>query len=616
MTGLLAALVLLPLLVGAALALGGRRVDRVAPAVGVAAAVAVFALAVPAAITNPSASAPFVAGAPVRLAVDGLAALMLVTVAAVTLLVLVFSAGDVGSSRSRFFGLMLLFAGSVLLTVTAQTLPALLFGWEVMGATSYALIGFRWRGAAGGVRVAAGTTAFLTTRLADLGLYLATGALLAGGDGTLSLAGLTDLPSGWRSVAVAGVLIAALGKAAQLPFSFWLSRAMEGPSPVSALLHSAAMVAMGGYLLLRVSPALSDSGWADDVAAWAGAVTALVLGVVAVAQSDLKQLLAASTAAQLGFVVLAAGAGGVAGGEMHLVAHAATKAALFLAAGAWLAALGTKSLAALRGAGRRYPLVGAVFAASALALAGVPPLSLWATKDEVLATALEQSPGLYVVGLAAALVSAVYAGKALVVVLRPIDEQADEQEQSPRSGGMLERAPLVVLTAGAVLLGLQALPPIAETYRDAVGSPSETTPGLLELTVSGAVALLGLGLAVAWRRPLPARSFAGSWLRLEDAAHLLVVRPTLALARGCAAADDTLHRLVLGVPAVTRAFAGRVRRADETGIDGSVQGIARSARRLGGLARRPQTGQLHQYYAQTVVGLAVALAVLLLLSAR
>ena len=231
--------------------------------------------------------------------------------------------------------------------------------WEVMGATSYALIGYHWRDQVG---VSSGTTAFLTTRAGDLGLYVAAGAALGGGAG-LALADLPAAQAGWLDVVAGGLVLAALGKAAQLPFSFWLSRAMHGPSPVSALLHSAAMVAMGGYLLLRVAPTLAASGWADDVAAWAGAATAVLLGLVALAQSDLKQLLAASTAAQLGFVVLAAGLGATAAGTSHLVAHAAVKAGLFLAAGVWLEALGTQAadgahrrgsdLAARRGERRR-----------------------------------------------------------------------------------------------------------------------------------------------------------------------------------------------------------------------------------------------------------------------
>ncbi|MEO5834479.1 MAG: proton-conducting transporter membrane subunit, partial [Nakamurella sp.] len=454
-------LLILPAVVGTALCVGGRRLDRWAAPVSLITAAAGLVLAVVVALTRPTVSRPFVAGASFEAGVDALAAMVVPTVAAVTLLVLVFAAGEGITPRPRFHGLMLLFSSSVAITATAATLPTLLVGWEIMGAASYALIGFHWRDEE---RVDAGVTAFLTTRTADLGLYLAAAAALAGGAG-LSLAALPAASAGWRDVAAAGILVAAAGKAAQLPFSFWLSRAMLGPSPVSALLHSAAMVAMGGYLLLRVSPLLHATGWAAPTVAWLGAATAVLMGVVAVAQRDLKQLLAASTAAQLGFVVMAAGLGAVSGGADQLVAHAATKAALFLAAGAWLSALGTKRLASLRGAARRWPLVGIAAGVAAVGLAGIPPLALWAAKDAVLAVAREESFPLYVVGLIGAAMAAAYSTKMLVVIWQqpPADPEAgyDDDRSGTRTVGWAERLPLVVLAVAAVGLAVLALPPVS-----------------------------------------------------------------------------------------------------------------------------------------------------------
>ncbi|HET7327100.1 MAG TPA: proton-conducting transporter membrane subunit [Nocardioidaceae bacterium] len=605
-------LVGLPALVGAGLGLGGRQTERFAVPVSLATAVIWVALAVGVAIGRPAVDAPFMVGTPVGLAVDTLSALVVVTVAVITLLVLMFAAADVTGSRGRFHGLMLLFAAAVAMTATATTLPALLVAWEVMGATSYALIGFGWQQDG---KVQAGATAFLTTRAADLGLYTAAGAALAGGAG-LALADLPEAGEGWRHVVAAGVLVAALGKAAQLPFSFWLSRAMEGPSPVSALLHSAAMVAMGGYLLLRTHDLLAATGWASVAAAWAGALTALLLGAVAVAQRDLKQLLAASTSAQLGFVVLAAGLGAVAGGTAHLVAHAATKALLFLVAGAWLSALGTKRLSALRGAARRWPLVGATAGIGALSLAGVAPLSLWATKDEVLAAALVESPALYVVGLAAAALSAAYAGKVLVTVCRrlPADAEAryDDEVRGTRHVGVLERAPLIVLAAAAALLVVLALPPVSHSLRRALGDTSAPTAGVLELLGSAVLALVVLAAVVRWRPPEP--GWAAGWLGLESATHVLVVGPTLKLAGALARFDDrVLDRAVDESARLTAVTACRLARADVRGVDGLVEVVARSTRRLGDLARLPQTGQLHEYYLQAAAVLAVGVVLLIML---
>ncbi len=619
MTALLWVVVLLPLACGAALCLLGRRVaGAAAPAAAVAAAAVTLAVAGVVAVGRPSADAPFVAGATFGLAVDGLSAVVLLTVTAVTLLVLVFAAVEIRQARARFNGLMLLFEGAVVVTVLATNLPTLLAAWEVMGATSYALIGFWWRDEH---RVASGAVAFITTRAADLGLYAAAAAALAGG-GSLTLAELTGASPGWRSVVAAGLLLAALGKAAQLPFSFWLSRAMEGPSPVSALLHSAAMVAMGGYLLLRVSPLLDVTGWTADVAAWVGAATAVMLGAVALAQRDLKQLLAASTASQLGFVVAAAGVGAVAGGAAQLVAHAATKALLFLAAGAWLSALGTKQLTALRGVGRRWTGLGVAAGAGLLSLGGVAPLALWATKDDVIAAARQTSVPLFVVLLLGALLSAGYAAKALVQVWRlPLPTTSDgwdDERPGSRSVHWAQRLPVTVLAAGAVSLELLVLPPFGGRFRAVVGRPgeAESSPALMLLTAAGALAVVGLAVVLArrprWLERAPRPASLASWLYLEQLSDRIVVRPVTLVAQGLARFDDGV--LDAGVERLARLAGAAARgsaRLDDHVVDAAVERLAAGARSAGRLARRPQTGQLHQYYLQAVVVLAAAFLLLI-----
>lgn len=642
MSGVLAALVLLPALSGAGMLLAGRRADRVAGPAAVGVTAAVLGSAALVAAGRPRISAPFlgiVDGGDVRLVVDGLSAVLVVLVAGIALLVTVFAVADLpgDAARARFFGYQLLFVAAMLATVTAATLPTLLLAWEVMGATSYALIGFRWEEPG---KLAAGTRAFVTTRAGDLGLYVAAGAAVAA-TGSLVLADLAAAAGGWADVAAAGVLVAALGKSAQLPFSAWLSAAMQGPSPVSALLHSATMVAAGGYLLIRMQPLLAATGWAATAAAWVGALTALVLGAVAVAQTDLKQLLAASTAAQIGFVVLAAGVGATAGGTAHLVAHAAVKAGLFVAAGAWLTALGTKNLADLRGAARRYRGVGAAAAVAALALAGVPPLSLWATKDEVLAGV--EGAALHVVGLAAAAVSAVYAGRVLAVVLAPPagDEVLDREERGTRRIPLPSTVVAGVLAVFAAGLGVLGLPTVAEELKAVLRAEGEPSPGTGELLLSGALALGVLGLtvvAVRARPDLVARLTGGPLGAWAGLGRLLSPRPAMAVARALAAVDDrVVDRAVLGVAAGGRRLAALAARADDgvldravsgvavatrrTGdgsaridaglVDGAVRAVGRAFGRAGSAARRPQTGLLHQYYAQAVVGLGLLLVLLL-----
>jgi NADH-quinone oxidoreductase subunit L len=618
-------LIALPLAVGGLLAVAGAPAGRLAPSGGIAAAVATLGLACAAAAVQPSASAPLVSGIAASLRVDGLSAVMVLTVTAVTLAVLVFAAGDIGhgENRGRFFGLMLVFAGAMLVTVTATTLALLLMGWEVMGAASYALIGYWWHE---GHRVTSGNTAFLVTRAGDLGLYLAAGAALAGGTGSLALARLDHTAQPWLAVITAGIIAASLGKSAQLPFSFWLSRAMAGPSPVSALLHAATMVAAGAYLLLRVQPLLSASGWGLPVVAWAGAVTALALGLVAVAQADLKQLLAASTSAQIGFMVLAAGTGGVRGGVMQLAAHAAVKSLLFLAAGAWLAALGTRQLAWLRGAGRRYPLVGVTFTLGALVLAGLPPGPLWVAKDQVLAAALHRDAALYATGLAAAAVSAVYSIKAAWYVWQPVPADAQTGYDSEGTGARvvpaLMRPPLIALAVAAAGLGALALPPAAGALTGALHAAGEPSPQPWELGLSALVAAGGSAVAWWWgARPVPAgdlgRAGLAGWLGLEAAAHVLVARPVMRLAHGLAAFDErVLDRAVHASARHATALARAAAITDDLGVDRVVAGVAAGARWLGRAARRPQTGQLHTYYAQAaavlaVIALALVLAVIL-----
>lgn len=643
----LVGLVVLPSVAGAVLLGTGRPADRWAFPLGIGVAVVTLGLAMAAAVGRPELSGGFLAGIPAGLRVDGLSAVLVLTVTAVLPAVLVFAAGDLprDGTRARFVGLMLLFAAAMLVTVTATTLLTLLMAWEVMGATSYALIGFRWHETR---RATSGAVAFLTTRAGDLGLYVAAGAALAGGAGGLSLDALADLPSGWVDVTAAGVVLAALGKSAQLPFSFWLSRAMDGPSPVSAMLHSATMVAAGAYLLLRLQPLLATTGWAATLVVWAGAATALLLGAVAVVQRELKQLLAASTCAQIGFMVVAAGAGGVTAGAAHLVAHAATKSLLFLAAGAWLTVVGTERLAALRGVGGRWPVVGTTFVVGAAALAGLAPLSLWASKDRILAAALHTSTPLYLTGLAATAVSAAYASRAAVFVLgRPTpgtgttggstgdgsprdtgsahtgSPAGTEAGRPPASiGGMRPalQAPLVPLAAAAAGLGAFAVPGVwsAFTGFTATGGMG-ITPRWWEYLASALLALGAVGaVAVVVRRigDVPGQARLADWLGLERVAVNGFATPVLRGAHAAAAFDDrVVAGAVRAVAGLARALSRLATTRGERGVEAGVRAVTAGARTLGGLARRPQTGQLHQYYAQAVVLLAALALLLAVLSA-
>jgi NADH:ubiquinone oxidoreductase subunit 5 (subunit L)/multisubunit Na+/H+ antiporter MnhA subunit len=598
---ILAGLVVLPATAGGALALGGRRAERAAAPAAVGVAVLVAVVAVTAAVVTAggvqSASVD-VPGFRLGIRVDGLSAALIPVVASITVLVLVFAAAEQVQPPGRFHGLMLLFLSAVQLTLLADTLPLLLAAWEVMGATSYALIGFVWRDRAA---VDGGLVGFTVTRAADLGLYLATGAAVAGG---FTLHDPASTAGGWRDVIAAGILLAALGKAAQLPFSFWLSHAMAGPSAVSALLHSAAMVAMGGYLLLRGAPLLHATGWAGLVTAWIGVGTAVLLGLVAVCQDDLKQLLAASTASQLGFVVLAAGIGTTTGGTGQLVAHAATKALLFLVAGLWLDWFRTRRLAQLRGAARAHRLVGVLATVGAAALAGLPPWGIWAAKDLVLAAA---PVPLLVAGVLAALLSAAYAGRIVRVIWAP-------QPVAPRLAARAVVLPLTVLAAGSLGAGVIALPSGEAALVQIVGARTPAPSGML----MGATAVLAVAVfLVAVLREMPSVRLGRNWLQLEQISRALVVHPVRRLANRVQRVDDGLARAVHGLGPATLAFARRAGRLDTgldrvvLGSDGSRRSLVAGTARLVQLAVRPQSGRVFDYFTFGVLAVGALVVVLL-----
>ncbi len=654
----LAAIPVVAGLVGVVLTLTGRRLAGERERVAVAAAVGTALLGVALVALVPEGAtvgSPFLAldvpGAGLELAVDPLGRVTSTVVSVVLLAVVaVSSAGalhdavtdpDSGTNRPRLLGLLLLFAAGMHTTVLSSSLPALVVGWEVMGAASGLLVASAWRDAS---RVGAGTTAFLTTRAADLGLFIAAGAALAGG--SLSLSGLSELESPYGAIVAVGLLVAAIGKSAQLPLSGWLSRAMLGPTPVSALLHSATMVAAGGYLLLRVEPLLAAYPAVAQAAVVIGLATGVVLGLVAVGQSDVKQLLAASTCAQVSVVVVAAGLGAVGGGAAHLVAHAGVKAALFLAAGLWLTRTGSRQLRDLRGVARAHPGLGVAATLAALVLAGLPPLPLWVTKDLVVSGASagvgDYGPAVVAVLLVVTLLSGAYGGRLVAVIwARPL-ETSPSSGPSPRAQASSRLATgvvtaLAVLTLPAVLL---LVPTVEEWWGELLGYVGPA-PALALAALSGVAATIGALAAAALGDRAPGRALARlteGWFglpaaldrlgsvalpvarvldRLDAVGHRGVVAragPTVrSLAGRAASADDLAHgSLVLGSAASVHRVGVTSARFDVRQVHGVVLRVAGAGRRLGTEARRPQTGLLHQYYFQLAAGAGVLLVLLLL----
>ncbi|MDQ6602852.1 MAG: NADH-quinone oxidoreductase subunit L [Chloroflexota bacterium] len=351
-----------------------------------------------------------------RLLLDPLSALLALIVTGVGGLIHVYAVGymEGDPGYARFFAELNGFIAAMLLLTFADSVPLLAVGWIGVGIASALLIAF-WYDRTG--TVAAGRKAFLFNMVGDIGLIVAM-AVFIHKLGTLDMAtinaNVANLPKSWAIVAVVGLLLAAGAKSAQLPLSGWLPDAMAGPTPVSALIHAATMVAAGIYLLIRLFPVIDRSNLNGLVAA-IGALTALYGGLCALVQPNLKRVLAYSTVSQLGLMVFAIGMDATAVAAFHLATHAAFKAVLFLAAGSVIHALdGEELLDGMGGLARRLPQTTIAFAIAALALAGTPGLSGFFSKDAIVDVAREHGIVSYLAALAISALTAAYATRAFV----------------------------------------------------------------------------------------------------------------------------------------------------------------------------------------------------------
>ena len=535
-------------------------------------------------------SLPGLPGLPLRLAVEPLTAVLSVLVAVVGFLVLVYAVGYMSGeeNRVRFFAQMSFFLAAMQTVVLAGDWVLLLAAWELIGFSSYLLIGFHLERA----DAATGATrAFLYTRSADLGLYLAIFVLVASA-GTSEIPATLGTEGAAASVAGLALLVAAAGKSAQAPLYGWLQDAMAGPTPVSALLHSATLVAAGAILMIRVYPLLPPGVLL--AVGLLGGLTALIAGLVAVAQRDLKRLLAASTSSQYGLMLLALGAGAPFAATAYLIAHAAMKSSLFLGAGVFQRARGSTDLDDLGGVARERKWSFAGFTVAGLALAGVPPLSGFWSKDAVLAASFQgEYPWLLApFALAGTLLTGVYVARALRLLWRGEGHGSAVAGMGWMGAGL---AGLVVLAAS---LGL-ALQPLAQLL--GTQPPNSLLVAAIGLLVGVAGLVLGW-LVPAGRLLGPLRSPAERGFRLGGGFYGLVAHPALAVARGTDALDGGIHAGVLGAGRLGLAVAGAARRFDERRIDGFIATLVSGTRSLGGRARMLQSGLVHKELLLAVVG--------------
>lgn len=513
---------------------------------------------------------------------DGISAAMLVVVTVVALCVQVFSLGylhdETPAALGRYYTWHSLFLASMLGLVVSPNALQLFMCWELVGLASYLLIGFYFQKQSA---AQAAVKAFWVTKFADIGL----------GAGLLVLfvqtrsfdwtpEAVQALGTGGATAVAALFLLAVMGKSAQFPLHIWLPDAMEGPTPVSALLHAATMVAAGVYLVVRAYPIFQAAPDVLSFMAWLGAWTALFASVIACAQDDIKKVLAYSTAAQLGYMIAGLGSGEVWPGFFHLFTHAAFKALLFLGAGALIHAVHSNSLRDMGGLWRKLPLSGAAFVVGALALAGIPGLSGFFSKDAILDAVLEaHQTGPWLLLLAAAALTAFYMTRVMALaLLGPLGKHADHARESPPTM-LWPLLLLAVLAAGAGYLGAPLAASAGHHYA-------------FHWSMSGAIASgLGLlGIAAGWAM-YSAKAFDASTWAPVTALNRLVAAS--AVDRSAAWA----YRHVL-----LRVSAG-VAWFDRYVVDGLINLTAWLALTGGQRARAVQTGRSADYLYAVVAGL-------------
>jgi NADH-quinone oxidoreductase subunit L len=515
----------------------------------------------------------------------------------------------------KFFVYLNLFIFSMLMLVLGSNLLVTFLGWEGVGACSYWLISFWFSSDA---NATAGKKAFVTNRIGDWGFMLAMFLAFA----TVGTINYEELFDGLGAVAAVtataiGVLlfVGAVGKSAQIPLYIWLPDAMAGPTPVSALIHAATMVTAGVFLMTRVNPILAAGyEWVPDVIAWVGVITALIAATIAVAQNDIKKVLAYSTVSQLGYMFLAVGVGAYVAAIFHMVTHAFFKALLFLGAGSVIHGMHDEQDMRRMGALRKLmPITAVTFMFGWLAIAGVPPFAGFWSKDDILLFAWgsggTQGKVLWAIGLATALLTAFYMSRQVFMVFFGKARWADEGEShegaehegaehvAPHESPWLMTVPLVVLAVLSLVGGAINLPfnedftllehwlePVVGANEAHLAVTTETKVTLALIAVAAALVGIGLASLIYLRRRVRAVEpavLAHAWY-YDEAVTRFVGGPGRKLFDGVAWFDANV-------------------------IDGAVNGVAHVVRGTGRSLRRVQSGFVRSYALGVSVGVVVVL---------
>jgi NADH-quinone oxidoreductase subunit L len=547
---------------------------------------------------------------PLSLLVDPLSSVMMLVVTGVGSAIHVYSLGYMAhdEDRPRFFSYLNLFTFFMLLLVLGGSLPLLFVGWEGVGLCSYLLIGFWYRRDSAS---AAGLKAFVVNRIGDAGLLLGM-VFIFHAFGSLDLVDIADNAGAlapealwqWGPVTIACLLlfVGATGKSAQIPLHVWLPDAMEGPTPVSALIHAATMVTAGVYMVVRLGPLYHQSETAMLVVAVTGAVTALVAGTIAVVQTDIKRVLAYSTVSQLGFMFLAAGVGAFGVAIFHLYTHAFFKALLFLGSGSVIHAMsGEQDMRRMGGLWRKIPWTFGTFLVGTLAIAGIPPLAGFFSKDEILLAVLGTGHAvLFGLALFTALLTAAYMARLLFLTFFGEFRGGAEREGHVHESPWSMLGPLVLLAAGSAAAGFVDVPRVVQPV---LRMKEALVPHVAWLPAVATLAGV-LGIIVAWYL----------YLSMPDlrASLASALRPALRLFAAKYFFDDVYDAFVRRV-VVGGSDALLWRRVDEGVIDGAVNRAGTITAALGEALRPVQTGFV-RHYALLVLAGAVALVSWLLWS--
>ena len=547
----------------------------------------------------------------VGLLLDPLSMAFVLLITGVSTLIHVYSMGymEHDPRRRRFFAYLNLFVAAMLLLVLANDYLILYVGWEGVGLASYLLIGF-WQHKPSAAT--ASKKAFVVNRVGDVGMSLAIMAMFAavGTSEILAVTGAAErMSTGWLTAIGLLLLLAACGKSAQVPLQSWLLDAMEGPTPVSALIHAATMVTAGVYLVVRSGPIFEGAPVAQNAVIVVGAVTLLFGAIIGTAKDDIKKALAASTMSQIGYMMLAAGLGpvGYVYAIFHLIAHGFFKANLFLGSGSVMHAMNDEVDMRVYGALRRImPWTFVTFTVGYLAIIGVPPFSGFWSKDKIIEVAFDTS---IVAGLAALLgagITAFYMTR--VMLMTWFGDKRWRADAHPHESPPVMVGPLVVLAFLSMVGGaleLRILPgggiePWLEPTTGYVES-EHILPTIAYPLIT--MAVVAIGVVWAWlvygRDPIPVTPPAGSVLTRAARRDLY---------------GDTFNEAVFMRPGqyLTRTLVW----FDSRGLDGAVNGIAAGIGGLSSRGRKIQTGFVRSYALSMLAGAAVVIAALLLMGGR